>query len=390
MVEINLFSLLLSYLMCSAFMLMFILIVKSPNIAINLSPGVLVLVFLLPVIRIVIPIDIPHFTNVIQSFNILPELVSLITKSITVSFLNFSFDLSIVKILLGVWIIGFIRSIYLLIVNYFKLVTGLSKVPETDDKMILSILEKIKLKENYSFSVKVICCDIISAPLEYGFFKQTILLPKENLCFDEISMILSHELSHFKLKTNWIKLFTALLVSIFWWNPIFSRFERTAETILEVFCDKYVLKNETKEIRIKYLECLIKSMKNSVKRKKNQSKFRLAYGFGDINFNRSLVKQRFQLVLKVNAAKHPVNLVMSILLLLIFVFSYRILIQPAYMPDEKELIYIPENEYQYIIYEDGDYILFVNGERYLRLQEITETFQNIPILNLDGEKGVIQ
>lgn len=83
----------------------------------------------------------------------------------------------------------------------------------------------------------------ISSPMISGYIKPRLILPEDHISIDEIEMILSHELIHYKNKDLWYKLLFMFVCDLFWFNPVLRVMKRAADRDIEYLCDEAVARN---------------------------------------------------------------------------------------------------------------------------------------------------
>lgn len=105
-------------------------------------------------------------------------------------------------------------------------------------------------------------CSSITGPLLTGFFRPAILLPDLDYTQEELSVILKHELTHYRRGDIWYKLLLLAANSLHWFNPLVYVMRRAACRDLEYACDDLVVKNSSLEVRKLYSFIILKSMQN--------------------------------------------------------------------------------------------------------------------------------
>tara|TARA_R110000868_G_scaffold127907_2_gene335790 strand:- start:36 stop:1265 length:1230 start_codon:yes stop_codon:yes gene_type:complete len=109
-------------------------------------------------------------------------------------------------------------------------------------------------------SLKVVSADHFKSPVLLGILKPTLVLPREfQVQFSPLqqSLILQHELVHYRRADNLFNLLAILLVAVFWFNPLvwlaYSAFRRSQE----LACDNKVLRNQNTSDKIAYSKALL-------------------------------------------------------------------------------------------------------------------------------------
>ncbi len=110
---------------------------------------------------------------------------------------------------------------------------------------------------------------VIDAPVEphiSGLFCPAVYLGSTPLEYEEQYDVLCHELTHFKHKDIWVKLFSAFVVTVFWWNPAPRLLCRRLRHEIELACDEAVLSGRGEQERCSYAETILKLLKNTQNR----------------------------------------------------------------------------------------------------------------------------
>ena len=82
---------------------------------------------------------------------------------------------------------------------------------------------------------------IFHSPLLFGIFKPMIIIPKNSFTYDELVMIMSHELMHYKHRDLLIKLVASVGVCVHWFNPVSYFLSKSLNSACELCCDESVL-----------------------------------------------------------------------------------------------------------------------------------------------------
>ena len=81
------------------------------------------------------------------------------------------------------------------------------------------------------------------APLTYGVFRPTILLPEDLPVGDaQFQLVLAHELAHIRRKDCLRKLLLTVCLCLYWWNPLVWLMVWLANRDMELACDEAVLR----------------------------------------------------------------------------------------------------------------------------------------------------
>ena len=134
-----------------------------------------------------------------------------------------------------------------------------------NDLESLEILNNLKLKLEINKPIRLNVCYSITSPMLIGLFQPVILLPPVEVAADELTLILKHELIHFKRHDLWYKALTLIATAIHWFNPIVYFMAKETALQCEISCDALVLQDADFQKRKQYGETIIGVVRNGVK-----------------------------------------------------------------------------------------------------------------------------
>ena len=104
------------------------------------------------------------------------------------------------------------------------------------------------------------------APLTFGVFRPTVLLPENMDAQSEpFRLVLAHELAHIRRKDCLRKLLLTVCLCLYWWNPLVWLMLRCANRDMELACDEAVLCALGPECRKAYALTLIEMARRGPK-----------------------------------------------------------------------------------------------------------------------------
>ncbi len=124
-------------------------------------------------------------------------------------------------------------------------------------------LQKHMKKMNIRSSIEIVFCRINIGPFICGIFKPMIVLPMYDIPYDELDLILKHELIHYKKKDLWIKRAMLLAKVLHWYNPFIYILQKEINKWCEMSCDEDVVINMSRAERKKYGETILNTMYKS-------------------------------------------------------------------------------------------------------------------------------
>lgn len=160
-----------------------------------------------------------------------------------------------------------------------------------------------------SIKQRVMVCKKIKSPMLVGFIKPVILIPDIEYSDNEFSVILSHEMVHYKRGDLWYKLLLVIANSIHWFNPFVYVLVRSANFDLELTCDDIVVRNKDLGFRKAYSTTILNSIRNE-----NSTAFS-TYFVG----SKESLKKRFSNILDVNIKKKGILAVIAMLICILSV-----------------------------------------------------------------------
>lgn len=353
--------------------LIFIAITSIKYIMIKLPMWIVMLFMLVTGLRLLFPVEISFLSYNISSFENMPYFDEIINRNVsTITLLSENINITVGTLFCIVWLVGIIISLFLYFGKYYFLCKNVKYTPSTDNEMVLYTLERIKLEQNYKFNSKVVMNSGVTFPSEFGCLNQTIFINDQMYGERELYYILLHELTHFQIKTNWIKLIMDCMYSLFWWNPVIYFLRYHVENLLEIYVDAYVTKNLDCQTRVEYLRCILNVYQTS----DSPDVIPEFIHSMTITSTERILKKRFALIIKDHKANIPIC-ISFILILLFYVYaSGRYVIQPAYEPPIEDIVtpkFTSENSY---IVKDGDfYVLYYNNEPYFGNKDINELYK---------------
>ena len=163
------------------------------------------------------------------------------------------------ELLAAIWAVGAMSFLLYHIANYiiFKRKTK-AYCSNIDTKVFDNILSDMKI----SFKPHLLECSKIASPMMIGFIKPAILLPNTDYSNDELTVILKHELTHYKRGDLWYKLLLVVANAVHWFNPFVYLMANAANRDLEYSCDDAVVKERDINYRKVYSMTILRAMQN--------------------------------------------------------------------------------------------------------------------------------
>ena len=200
---------------------------------------------------------------------------------------------TIMAILFVIWLLGVVVYASVSVIRFFRwkrTILRLSKPSPYYDAFVSTFAEEMEIGP-----VEVRISDAVSSPMMIGLFKPTILLPIRHYEYDELRLIIKHELTHYLHRDLWFKLLLFLCRAVHWFNPFMVLFARSIEQECEYYCDMSVMENEPEKMRKVYCNSIVNTLADQVRRNGREMRPVLATSFYS---PKSGLKHRFSMVLR--------------------------------------------------------------------------------------------
>ena len=200
---------------------------------------------------------------------------------------------TIMAILFVIWLLGASAFAAVSFVRFFRwkrTILRLSKPSPYYDAFVSTFAEEMEIDQ-----VEIRISDAVSSPMMIGLFTPTILLPIRHYEYDELRLIIKHELTHYLHRDLWFKLILILCRAVHWFNPFMVLFARSIEQECEYYCDMSVMENEPEKMRKVYCNSIVNTLADQVRRNGREMRPVLATSFYS---PKSGLKHRFSMVLR--------------------------------------------------------------------------------------------
>ena len=168
-----------------------------------------------------------------------------------------------------------------------------------------------------------------------GMFKPTIYMTEVDCDDKELKYILIHEYTHWKRKDHWKQAFVYIMRIIFWWNPLFYFLNKDIRLMIEMGCDKTMLRNYPERYSLGYLKTLCFVAKSGVDKLDDVGISTLKFAKVD---SQSGFKRRpyYAMDFKENLkVQKRVNIFVFCVCFIWMICSYYFILQPTYSPDKE-------------------------------------------------------
>jgi len=330
-------------------------------------------IFTLAILRAVLPLEYAG-SLIINSTKIYPA----IQRAVSVQVFR---DVTFGESLLILWGIGSAIQILRFLKEGIKQARFLRQIsqdtPHEEYNRLYALLRRICYEFGYHGKWKLTLSEDVLTAYQAGFIHPHIVLPESitEASEQDICNVFRHEMQHFLGKHLWIHTGMQIAACLLWWNPVMGFMNRSVQQLLELLCDRRACKNLSQEEQYSYLKTLLRFLKNKTEKPAN----RIALSYVG-NSAGSEMKQRFQLVLqnKPSARLKFQMWVNCILCIVLFVMSYLVIVQPAFLYGP--LIHTNHEEYE-IYYKDDFYTALATKESLY-----SPPYCDLPIIQENGAK----
>ena len=151
-------------------------------------------------------------------------------------------SVTVSEIIFAVWAAAAAVMLVRMSVKYFKTRRTLLKAStETHDKAVIKAYGYVRSAMGIKKKISIRVSGCIHTPLLFGIFRPMIIVPDSGFTYDELVMIMAHELTHYRHRDLLIKLVTSVGVCIQWFNPAAYFLSKSLNNACELCCDESVL-----------------------------------------------------------------------------------------------------------------------------------------------------
>lgn len=285
-------------------------------------------------------------------------------------------------VLLSLWALGAVVGLGWITAGILTNRRRLRRMPRAPKSQALRAAEaELGLAED-----RVMVTGAVCSPVAVGILRPVICLPAVDYAPGDLTWILRHEATHIAHRDAWWRLGYRLFRCVFWWNPFVHLAQRGVDELLELRCDRAVLKGEGEENQLEYVEALAREAGRV-----HSGRSRTFAGSSAFlaSQNAGFLVRRAQLALAAPPRWSVLTGVALVLGVGLFLASYFVIFQPAgYPPDfiDGERVYVTSPETSYLVHTDhGKYEMwFREAEGDIQDGEIrAEAQQILPFSELE-------
>lgn len=164
---------------------------------------------------------------------------------------------SVLQIVTLLWICGAVLFLFFHFAGYALFLHRVKHWRRPAAASMLKIFSQKKQAMGIQKDIPLYTCTEVDSPMLVGFFKPMILLPDCPVTSEELQVILTHELIHYKRHDLWYQLLLLAANAMHWFNPLAYWMLRRADNDLELLCDEVIVKNQSTDFRKTYGEAML-------------------------------------------------------------------------------------------------------------------------------------
>lgn len=168
---------------------------------------------------------------------------------------------SLGEVLLVIYIVGVILYMAYVIFSYIAFRRDIFRWSRKTSNYEQTILREEKKRLNVKRNVPILISKKVLSPMLVGFIRPTLMLPSEVYTPEELRMIFTHELIHFKRNDIFIKTIFMVASVVHWFNPFVHLMVKQANKDMEQSCDDYALYGADVEGKKFYCSIILKMAK---------------------------------------------------------------------------------------------------------------------------------
>lgn len=199
-------------------------------------------------LRLLLPITIPshlsvwnllHTSVAAQADGVISDVLTPFPSLATNSITEPAADAAGIRPMLLVWLVCAILLAAYFVIGYACMVRRFRGTRLAPQPSIDALLDRFR----FSRGPRICVSSSHRAPLTFGVFRPTVLLPEDLPVGDaQFQLILAHELAHIRRKDCLRKLLLTVCLCLYWWNPLVWLMVWLANRDMELACDEAVLR----------------------------------------------------------------------------------------------------------------------------------------------------
>ena len=214
----------------------------------HLPRGIFPALWCAAAVRLLLPITIPshlsvwnllHTSVAAQADGVISDVLTPFPSLATNSTAEPAADITGISPMLLIWLVCAILLAAYFAVGYACMVRQFRGTRLAPQPSIDALLDRFRFSRDPHICVS----NSRRAPLTFGVFRPTVLLPEDLPVGDaQFQLVLAHELAHIRWKDCLRKLLLTVCLCLYWWNPLVWMMVWLANRDMELACDEAVLR----------------------------------------------------------------------------------------------------------------------------------------------------
>lgn len=214
----------------------------------HLPRGIFPTLWCAAAVRLLLPITVPthlsvwnllHTPAAAQANGVISDVLTPFPSLAASSTAKPAADIAGISPMLLVWLVCAILLAAYFVIGYTCMVRRFRGTRLAPQPSIDALLDRFR----FSRDPRICVSNSRRAPLTFGVFRPTVLLPEDLPVGDaQFQLVLAHELAHIRRKDCLRKLLLTVCLCLYWWNPLVWMMVWLANRDMELACDEAVLR----------------------------------------------------------------------------------------------------------------------------------------------------
>ena len=214
----------------------------------HLPRGIFPTLWCAAAVRLLLPITVPthlsvwnllHTPAAAQANGVISDVLTPFPSLAASSTAKPAADIAGISPMLLVWLVCAILLAAYFVIGYTCMVRRFRGTRLAPQPSIDALLDRFR----FSRDPRICMSNSRRAPLTFGVFRPTVLLPEDLPIGDaQFQLVLAHELAHIRRKDCLRKLLLTVCLCLYWWNPLVWMMVWLANRDMELACDEAVLR----------------------------------------------------------------------------------------------------------------------------------------------------
>lgn len=229
----------------------------------HLPRGIFPALWCLCALRLLLPVAIPtrlsvwnllHTPAAAQANGVISDALTPFPAFVTNGTAESAADAAGIRPMLLVWLVCAILFAAYFVIGYACMVRRFRGTRLAPQPSIDALLDRFR----FSRDPRICVSNSRRAPLTFGVFRPTVLLPEDLPVGDaQFQLVLAHELAHIRRRDCLRKLLLTVCLCLYWWNPLVWMMVWLANRDMELACDEAVLRALGSDYRKAYALTLL-------------------------------------------------------------------------------------------------------------------------------------